>query len=229
MIRSQKDPIALMNFPGSNCSYDCHFAFKNLWNIKLQDVFSCDRVLAGDIRGLIIPGGFSYGDYLRGGALASWTPIINELQGFIKKGGKVLGICNGFQILLEGKFLPGALLKNTSNRFICEDSFLEVSTGPSLYQRLLETKISLPIAHGEGRFFIDKDGLKNLEDNNQIVFRYQEEKNPNGSISNIAGICSKDGHILGMMPHPERAISPFSGGSGTAGKPVLETFLSMCL
>ena len=206
--------VSVITFPGSNCDHDAFEVFKSrghisnlIWH-KDHDLQQPDLV--------ILPGGFSYGDYLRCGALARFSPIVNEVLAFAGQGGMVLGICNGFQILTECGLLPGTLLMNRGLEFICSHQYIRVenSRTPYTWDIPLGTALDIPIAHKEGNYFIDSNGLKSLHDNNQIVFRYSdklgnasEECNPNGSLNNIAGICSLNGKILGMMPHPERAAS----------------------
>lgn len=176
----------------------------NLWH-KDHDLQGCDFV--------ILPGGFSYGDYLRSGAIARFSPIMQEVIQFANKGGYVMGICNGFQILTESHLLPGALLHNNSQKFICKNVHLRVETTQSLITSLTQKGqvLQIPIAHGEGRFYADDDTLKSIEDNDQVLFRYctpqgeiTAEANPNGALKNIAGICNKQRNVFGMMPHPER-------------------------
>ena len=199
-------------FPGSNCDKDIIFAIQNtigqqvveLWH-KDQDLQNCDVIF--------LPGGFSYGDYLRSGAIAKFSPIMKEVINFAENGGYLIGICNGFQILTESGLLPGALLHNTNNKFICKNVYLKVNNHNSLITNQYNGQaIKIPIAHGEGRFFADDITLEELEKNNQIIFKYcdkngnvSDESNPNGSIANIAGICNKNKNVFGMMPHPERA------------------------
>jgi len=212
--------FGIVVFPGSNCDLDCHDV---LSRIVGETVFLIEhhqsKLPAVDV--LILPGGFSYGDYLRAGAIARTAPIMNAVVAFARDGGKVLGICNGFQILTEAGLLPGALLRNKTRKFICKSTHITLSNNKTPFTSLYRQGevVSLPIAHGEGNYYIDHDGLAALKEDNQIVFRYcgqtgsfSEEANPNGSIEHIAGICNKDGNILGMMPHPERVSDPVLGG-----------------
>lgn len=167
---------------------------------------------------IILPGGFSYGDYLRTGAIARFSPIMNSVIDFANKGGIVIGICNGFQILLEAGLLPGVMLRNISLQFVCKDVYLSTENRNTLFSNEIPIEkkaLKIPVAHGEGNYFASDDVLKSLQDNNQIVFRYSDSKgqvsddfNPNGSLMNIAGIMNKQGNVLGMMPHPERACDP---------------------
>jgi len=199
-------------FPGSNCDKDIILAIERtinqevveLWH-KETDLKNCDVIF--------LPGGFSYGDYLRSGAIAKFSPIMSKVIEFANNGGYLVGICNGFQILTESGLLPGALLHNTNNKFICKNIFLKIENNKTLITNQYNGQaIKIPIAHGEGRFFADEKTIKELEKNNQIIFRYcnengevSESSNPNGSLSNIAGICNKEKNVFGMMPHPERA------------------------
>jgi phosphoribosylformylglycinamidine synthase I len=169
---------------------------------------------------IILPGGFSYGDYLRTGAISRFSPIMNEVINFANKGGIVFGICNGFQILLEAGLLPGVMIRNESLNFVCKDVYLKIENRDTIFTRGINGKTSLkiPIAHGEGNYFAEKETLKELEDNNQVVFKYSsingtisKKDNPNGSVMNIAGIINKKGNVLGMMPHPERSTDPVLG------------------
>ena len=202
-------------FPGSNCDKDIIFAIQNtigqqvveLWH-KDQDLQNCDVIF--------LPGGFSYGDYLRSGAIAKFSPIMKEVINFAENGGYLIGICNGFQILTESGLLPGALLHNTNNKFICKNVYLKVNNHNTLITNQYNGQaIKIPIAHGEGRFFADDITLEELEKNHQIIFKYcdkngniSDDSNPNGSLANIAGICNKNKNVFGMMPHPERAADP---------------------
>lgn len=226
--------VALVQFPGSNCDADCVDAFKRLFGIELQLVWHQATELPR-VDGVILPGGFSYGDYLRGGALASCSPIMPAIKGFAAKGGSIIGICNGFQILTESHLLPGILLRNAQQNFICKNVKLTVPSGSSGYhQRLSGRAYEIPIAHGEGRYHIGQEGLKGLQDRGQILFQYADEHgevsetaNPNGSQAGIAGIISENGRILGMMPHPERASHPLLASED--GRLILEAFLATVL
>ncbi|MFW7378268.1 MAG: phosphoribosylformylglycinamidine synthase subunit PurQ [Oligoflexus sp.] len=222
--------VGLIQFPGSNCDADCFHAFQRYLNINLLPVWHQEPNLP-PLDALILPGGFSYGDYLRGGALASHARIMPEIRDFAKKGGAIIGICNGFQILTEMGLLPGVLLKNRDGKFICQDVDLKVEPGSSVYQRSLAGQtLRIPIAHGEGRYFVTDDELRRINSEGQVVFRYSangrvdETTNPNGSSGNIAGVVSANGKILGMMPHPERAADRLLGGSDD-GLAVLRAFV----
>lgn len=211
--------FGVVTFPGANCDYDAYAAVKHilkedvefLWH-KSEDLAGCDVV--------ILPGGFSYGDYLRAGAIAKFSPIMDKVIGFARSGGLVAGICNGFQVLTECGLLPGALIRNSHLRFSCKYVYLRVendSTNFTNAGRKGEV-LKIPIAHGEGNYYHFDGEIKTLEDNGQVVFRYVSpsgevtaEANPNGSINNIAGICNREGNVLGMMPHPERAVEEILG------------------
>ncbi len=206
-------------FPGSNCDYDAYFVAKDLMGDEVEYVWHKETNLK-DPDCVIIPGGFSYGDYLRAGAIAKFSPIMNEVISFAKNGGLVIGICNGFQVLTETKLLPGTLLQNKSLLFICKHQYAKVVNSSTPFTHIIEKDrvLDIPIAHNEGNFFIDDDGLKSLQDNQQIVFQYCDKEghindntNPNGSLLNIAGIVNKKGNVLGMMPHPERTSDPICG------------------
>ena len=219
----KKRKVAVVKFPGSNCDLDGYKALKALglgaelvWHTELPG-------RTGDFTGIFLPGGFSYGDHLRAGVIAAFSPSLKAIRDFAKKGGRVLGVCNGFQILVESGLLPGALARNDTNTFICKwvglelmenVSFLSPSTLPVTRNPKL---ISLPIANGEGKYMADEKTLERLKENKQIVFTYSS--NPNGSALSIAGICNEAGNVVGMMPHPERAITPELGG--TDGKEIL--------
>ena len=199
-------------FPGSNCDKDIISCIERTIDQKVIELWHKDTDLQNcDV--IFLPGGFSFGDYLRSGAIAKFSPIMEKVIEFGKNGGYIIGICNGFQILTESGLLPGALLHNTSNKFICKNVFLKVNQSNTLVTNSYEKNvIKIPIAHGEGRFFADENTMNSLKKNDQIIFKYcnsngevSEVSNPNGSLENIAGICNKEKNIFGMMPHPERA------------------------
>ncbi len=206
-------------FPGSNCDQDCFWVVNRVLKQSVRYIWHQEA----DIRGLdciIIPGGFSYGDYLRPGAIARFSRVMKSIVKFAKRGGLVIGICNGFQILLEVDLLPGAMLPNKNLHFICRDTYLRVENNQTPFTHLSSAGqiLKMPIAHHEGNFYITIDGLKRLQDNRQIVLRYcdaygkvDSEANPNGAIDNIAGIVSEKGNIFGLMPHPERSSEDILG------------------
>ena len=199
-------------FPGSNCDMDMVYVLGSILKKKVVKLWHKDTDLQ-ECDFIILPGGFSFGDYLRSGAIAKFSPIMKEIIGFANAGGFIMGICNGFQILCETGLLPGALLHNTNHKFICKNVHLKTISEDSILTNMIgEKTIKIPIAHGEGRYFADKKGIEDIENNDQILFKYCNEKgevttnsNPNGSIKNIAGVCNKDRNVFGMMPHPERA------------------------
>ncbi len=219
-------------FPGSNCEDDTVFALKynlgqevvKIWH-KDQDLQNCDFVF--------LPGGFSYGDYLRSGAIARFSPVMNEVIAHANRGGYVMGICNGFQILAEAGLVPGVLLKNTSQKYICKNIYLKPQSGSAALTAGLEDRAyKVPIAHGDGRYFADEDTIKALNDNDQVLFRYcneagviVDEANPNGSLQNIAGVTNKGKNVFGMMPHPERAADGALGN--TDGYRILEQIINV--
>ena len=199
--------VAVIQFPGSNCDADAYHAFASVLKTPAKLVWHKDTSL-GDVRAVIIPGGFSFGDYLRCGAIARFSPAMQAVKEFANNGGLVMGICNGFQILCESGLLPGALIRNNCLEFRCQEQWLKVEDSTDQFNPAkLGAQINIPIAHGEGNYRIDDAGLADLEINKQILFRYVE--NPNGSINDIAGIRNKRGNVFGMMPHPERAVEPF--------------------
>lgn len=209
----------VVTFPGSNCDYDAYAAAKHVMGAEANFLWHKSTDLMGsDV--IILPGGFSYGDYLRAGAISKFSPIMDEVIKFAKSGGIVIGICNGFQVLTECGLLPGALIRNKHLRFSCKFVNLSVANNQTPFTNVCKSGdvLKIPIAHGEGNYYHFDDDIKKLEDNNQIVFRYCDENgqiteaaNPNGSINNIAGICNAEGNILGMMPHPERAVEEILG------------------
>lgn len=204
-------------FPGSNCDQDLIRVLNAYSNQPVVELWHKDTDLQ-NCSHIFLPGGFTYGDYLRTGAIAKLSPIMESVKKHADNGGFVMGICNGFQILCESGLLPGALLRNTNRMFICKNVYLKPGSNQTLINRSLDTQksYSIPIAHGEGRFYCDADTLKSIEENNQVIFRYasstgevNEDYNPNGSVNNIAGICNAGKNVYGMMPHPERAFSDF--------------------
>ncbi|MGF1451556.1 MAG: phosphoribosylformylglycinamidine synthase subunit PurQ [Opitutales bacterium] len=196
--------IAIIQLPGSNCDRDTYYALVSVFQQPTK-LFWHKRDSLSGADAVIIPGGFSYGDYLRAGAIAQFSPVLKAVKEFAENGGLVLGICNGFQVLCEMGLLPGALIKNASLEFRCELAALTVEDSLDYFNvQSMGPNIQLPIAHGEGNYYIDDDGLAELEANRQILLRYRD--NPNGSVGDIAGIRNKDANVFGLMPHPERAV-----------------------
>lgn len=213
--------FGIIVFPGSNCDHDAHYAAGTIMGQDARFIWHKDSSL-GDVDVVIIPGGFSYGDYLRCGAIARFSPIMKDVVRFAGMGGTVLGICNGFQILTEAGLLPGTLLRNASLKFVCKDVFLKVENSDTRFTGACKAGevLRIPIAHGDGNYFADAETWARLEENGHIVFRYcspggeiTAEANPNGSQGNIAGIVNEAGNVLGMMPHPERACDPILGNT----------------
>jgi len=223
--------FAVLQFPGSNCDQDCVHVLGNVLGQDADYLWHKEESI-GDADAVVVPGGFSYGDYLRTGSIAQFSPVMNAVKAFASAGGLVIGICNGFQILCETGLLPGALVRNRSLQFRCETIFLKIPTADSPFTsevpegRLLR----VPIAHGEGCYFADDEALAKLRADNQILFQYAtetgdltDEANPNGSLLNIAGICNKGRNVCGMMPHPERASENVLGADD--GRRVFESML----
>ncbi|MGE5508709.1 MAG: phosphoribosylformylglycinamidine synthase subunit PurQ [Chitinophagales bacterium] len=216
--------VGVVVFPGSNCDEDVRWAIQQV-GADAEFVWHERRSLAG-FDALVLPGGFSYGDYLRCGALARFSPVMQEVARFAEAGRPVLGICNGFQILTEAGLLPGALRRNGGLRFVCRPVHLRVETGRTAWTRGLRPGqvLRLPIAHGEGNYYCTGDELVELEARRQVVFRYVAPTgdatpmaNPNGSVDNIAGVCNREGNVVGMMPHPERVVEALLGGEDGRG------------
>ncbi|AHN23414.1 phosphoribosylformylglycinamidine synthase subunit PurQ [Lysinibacillus sphaericus] len=205
--------FAVLVFPGSNCDIDMYHAIKDELGEEVEYVWHAETDLSG-FDGILVPGGFSYGDYLRCGAMANQSNIMAEVKKAADAGKPVLGVCNGFQILTEAGLLPGALLRNKNLKFMCRTIQLKVENNNTLFTNQYEQGqvINIPIAHGEGNYYCDEETLQKLKDNNQIVFTYSGE-NPNGSLEDIAGIINERGNVLGMMPHPERAVDALVGGA----------------
>ncbi len=219
-------------FPGSNCDHDAYHTMAHVLNAETKFIWHKEIELS-DIDFLIIPGGFSYGDYLRTGAIARFSPVMSAVTEFAMKGNPVLGICNGFQILLEAGLLPGAMMRNKALRYVCKYVHLRCETSSSLFTRNIDegTVLKIPVAHGEGNYFTDENQLKELQDQDRIIFRYcdesgavSDESNFNGSTDNIAGICNKQRNVLGMMPHPERAVEAKLGSDD--GLAIFESILN---
>ncbi|MHA8110965.1 phosphoribosylformylglycinamidine synthase subunit PurQ [Lactobacillaceae bacterium Melli_B4] len=204
--------FAVISFPGSNCDWDMYYAIKDALGESV-DMVSSNETDLDQYDGVLIPGGFSYGDYLRSGAIARFAPAMESVKKLAADGKPVLGVCNGFQILTEAGLLPGSLQNNTSMEFISDWASLKVVNNHTMFTNEYKPDqiINIPIAHGEGNYYCDDETLQTLKDNHQIVFTYED--NPNGSCENIAGITNKAGNVLGMMPHPERAVESILGGT----------------
>lgn len=217
--------FAVISFPGSNCDEDLYYAIVDGLKEEAEIIPHTSTRLDG-FDAVLVPGGFSYGDYLRTGAIAKFAPVMPALKAFAATGKPILGICNGFQILTEAGLLPGSLQHNTNMQFICEPEPLRVANHNTMFTNdfAADAHITLPIAHGEGNYYCDADTLASLKANNQIVFTYSD--NPNGSVDDIAGIMNEQGNVLGMMPHPERAVESLLGSSDGLGvfRSLLATF-----
>lgn len=225
--------FGVVTFPGSNCDMDMVHALGHDLGFSVVQLWHKDRDLGG-VDVVVLPGGFSYGDYLRSGAIARFSPIMDSVVAHAKKGGRVFGVCNGFQILCETGLLPGALLHNESRKFICKNVHLKPVSRTAPISAALDasTPVTIPIAHGEGNYFIDDKGLKSLQDGDQILFQYCDDQgdvnawsNPNGALANIAGIANSNMNVFGMMPHPERASSADLGN--TDGAAILRGLAAM--
>ncbi|CAJ1229291.1 phosphoribosylformylglycinamidine synthase subunit PurQ [Lactiplantibacillus xiangfangensis] len=208
--------FAVPVFPGSNCDYDMVNALRDILKME-ADLVSADTTTLTGYDAVILPGGFSYGDYLRSGAIARFAPVMTAVKAFAAAGKPVMGICNGFQILTEAGLLPGALQANRSSKFICKTSELIVKNNQTQFSSAYASQahIQLPIAHGEGNYYCDDETLTTLQEHHQIVFEYVD--NPNGSTANIAGVMNQAGNVLGMMPHPERAVEAILGSTDGLG------------
>ncbi len=207
--------FGVLVFPGSNCDQDAFYAIQEDLKQPVEYIWH-QQTSVGDVDAIIVPGGFSYGDYLRCGAVARFSPVMQAVEAFAQQGGLVIGVCNGFQILCEAHLLPGALIRNDCLRFVCKHVKLKVENASTQFTQDCQPNeiLNIPIAHGEGKYVADEDTLQRLNANGQVMFRYvdasgnpTEQANPNGSAQNIAGICNEKFNVLGMMPHPERACN----------------------
>lgn len=213
--------IGIVVFPGSNCDHDCQYVLQDVLGQSVEMIWHKHTSLS-NLDALVLPGGFSYGDYLRTGAIARFSPVMGLVQDFVRRGGLVIGICNGFQILLEAGLLPGAMLRNTSLHFVCTDAHLRVENAATAFTSRCEPGqvLKIPIAHADGNYYTDPVTLAGLQANAQVVLRYcssdghvTTEANPNGSVDNIAGIVNAQGNVLGMMPHPDRSAEQVLGSN----------------
>lgn len=224
--------LGVVIFPGSNCDEDMIYVLQNTMNQEVVRLWHKEHDLQ-NVDGIFLPGGFSFGDYLRSGAIARYSPVMTEVINFANKGGFVFGVCNGFQILCESKLLPGALLHNNNQKFICKNIHIKPENNNTAITKLCDTSkaYKIPIAHGEGRFYADSNTIKQITENDQVLFKYcdengniKEQENPNGSINNIAGICNKNKNVFGMMPHPERAAD--KNLLNTDGKVIFDSIIN---
>ena len=213
--------VGVVVFPGSNCDHDCQYIFQDVLGQTVEMIWHKDPLPAG-LDGVLLPGGFSYGDYLRTGAIARFSPVMAGVKAFANQGGLVMGICNGFQILLEAGLLPGVMLRNTSLNFICKDVHIKVENAATRFTNQCQSGqvLKIPIAHADGNYYTDPVTLGGIKANAQVIFRYCTaegkvipEANPNGSLDNIAGIINPEGNVLGMMPHPERCAEALLGNA----------------
>lgn len=223
--------IGVLVFPGSNCDHDCQHVFENVLGQQVEMIWHKEPTVSG-LDAIVIPGGFSYGDYLRTGAIARFSPVMNAVKEFAQNGGLVLGICNGFQILLEAGLLPGAMLRNRSLHFVCKDVYVRVENAATPFTGACTPGqvLKIPVAHAEGNYYTDPVTLAGLQANAQVVLRYctaegqvTPEANPNGSLDNIAGVRNAEGNVLGMMPHPERSAEEMLGNED--GRVILVSML----
>ena len=221
--------VVVLQFPGTNCEFDTRYAFERLGE-KVTIVWHEEEMIPANTDLVVVPGGFSYGDYLRSGAIARFSPVMKAVRSYADNGGYVLGICNGFQILLESHLLPGAMKRNENLHFVSKHQYLKVENNDNRFLRHCEVGelLNIPIAHAEGNYYIDDERLKALYDNGQVLQTYCDENgdpdNPNGSVDNIAGICNEKKNVFGLMPHPERAMETILGSMD--GVKMLEGFLA---
>ena len=221
--------VGVLQFPGTNCEYDTQYAFEKL-GASTEIIWHGDTTISEGTDLVVVAGGFSYGDYLRSGAIAKFSPVMKAVGEYAAKGGRVLGICNGFQILTEAGLLPGALKRNEHLHFISKHHHLKVQNNDNDFLKKLNIGdvVNIPIAHHDGNYYIDEEGLQSLWDNNQVLLTYCDangnECNPNGSVDSIAGVCNKEKNVFGLMPHPERAMEKLLGSDD--GVKMLEGFLA---
>ena len=221
--------VSVVQFPGTNCEYDTEYAFKKL-GAEVEIVWHKETKFANNTDLVVVAGGFSYGDYLRSGAIARFSPVMQAVVAHANAGGKVLGICNGFQVLTEARLLPGALKRNEGLHFLSKHHYLRVANNSNDFLRKLSIDdiVNIPIAHHDGNYYIDEDGKKELYDNEQILLHYCDKNgnisNPNGSVDAIAGVCNKSKNVFGLMPHPERAMEKILGSDD--GVKMLEGFFA---
>src|SRR6056297_1529029 len=222
-------------FPGSNCDHDTFYTLRNILEQEVVELWHKSSDIQ-DVDAIVLPGGFSYGDYLRSGSIARYSPIMEEVIKFANNGGVVVGICNGFQILCESGLLPGALLHNNNQKFICKNIHILPDNNDNILTKDLDkqTPVKMPIAHGEGKYYAKNSTLQDMRMNGQILFRYANQyaeitknANPNGSLENIAGVCNENKNVFGVMPHPERAADEMLGN--TDGKLILESLINNML
>lgn len=227
--------FGVITFPGSNCDQDMIYVLETIMGYEVERLWHKDADLKG-AEFIVLPGGFSFGDYLRSGAIANYSPIMAEVQKHAEKGGYVLGICNGFQILCESELLPGTLLHNDHQKFTCKNVYLKADNNASIINQAIPTSdvLKIPIAHAEGRYFAPEDLLSKIIHNNQVIYRYcdaegnvTDESNPNGALENIAGVCNEGRNVFGMMPHPERAADSVLGN--TDGLRIFESMLDLVI
>lgn len=221
--------VTILQFPGTNCEYDTQHAFRDL-GADTEILWHKSESIPSDTDLLVVAGGFSYGDYLRSGAIAKFSPVMRAVKEYAKNGGKVLGICNGFQVLTEAGLLPGALKRNEHLHFLSKHHHLKVINNDNIFLKELNKNdvVHIPIAHHDGNYYIDADGLKELYANKQVLLTYTDEngktQNPNGSVDSIAGVCNKEKNVFGLMPHPERAMERLLGSDD--GVKMLQGFFS---
>jgi len=221
--------VSILQFPGTNCEYDTQHAFESL-GATTEIIWHKSETIPSDTDLIVVAGGFSYGDYLRSGAIAKFSPVMKAVANFANNGGKVLGICNGFQVLTEAGLLPGALKRNEGLHFISKHHHLKVQSNDNIFLKKLNNGdvVNIPIAHHDGNYYINEEGLKELYENNQILLTYTDAngnaQNPNGSVDSIAGVCNKNKNVFGLMPHPERAMEAILGSDD--GINMLQGFLA---